>query len=269
MKHQLSFAQNQILNFYTSTLFKPINVNVHAKFLSHETLLKMFLIIRKFQKNSSLIFQVLISNTPFCFNDSTAVPTTQEGSSPIPSNVDPTAYDIIMLEVKELLPSPLTSLVLPPPVSETVYEMQTPALFTMAQFSPQPQPVDTENFASVNPLPSPATSSWSSGELHLYINSDTSSPSIATGPTSSSQELLLQGSIQVTQPLHSSLLHTQKWLNHNQHPSLQAFLLGLTKWQQRSSLAAQHQKQLSQIGLTLVGFVDHDHDHSHWFTHRQ
>ena len=186
MKHQMIFAQNQILNLYTSTFFNPINVNIHAKFLYHETLLKMFLIIRKIQKNSSLIFQALVSNTPFCFSDSTAVPTTQEGSSPIPPNVDPTAYDLIMLEVEDILPSPLTPLVLPPPVPETVYEMQTPALFTMAQPSPQPQSVDTANFASVNPMPSPATSSWSSGELHLYIDSDTSSPSIATGPTSSS-----------------------------------------------------------------------------------
>ena len=114
-----------------------------------------------------------------------------------------------MLEVEDILPSPLTPLVLPPLEPEPVCEMQTPALFTMAQSSPQPQSMDTANNAWVNLLPSAATSCSSSGEFHLYIDSDTSSPSIAVGPTSSSQELLLQGSIQVPQPPHSSQLHTQ------------------------------------------------------------
>ena len=54
--------------------------------------------------------------------------------------------------------------------------------------------------AQVNPLPSPATSSSSSGELNLYIDRDTSSPSTAVGQPSSSQELLLQGNTQVPQP---------------------------------------------------------------------
>ena len=77
--------------------------------------------------------------------------------------------------------------------------MQTPALFTMAQSSPQPQSVDTANYARVNPLPSPANFSSSSGELHLYIDSDTSSTSVPTGLQSSSQEPL-QGTSQVPQP---------------------------------------------------------------------
>ena len=129
-----------------------------------------------------------------------------------------------MLEVDGILPSPLTPLVLPPPVTEPVCEMQTPALFTMAQSSPQPQSVDTTMSARVNPLPSPATSSSSSGELRLYIDSDGNSPSLNRGPTSSSQELLLQGdqppapisSIAppniVTVP-HSSQSHLPSWAN--------------------------------------------------------
>ena len=86
-----------------------------------------------------------------------------------------------MLEVDDILPSPLTPLVLAPTVPEPVCKMQTPILFTMAQSSPQPQSVDTTNYARMNPLPSPATSSSSSGALHLYIDSDTSSPSVPTG----------------------------------------------------------------------------------------
>ena len=46
----------------------------------------------------------------------------------------------------------------------------------------------------VNPLPSPTTSSSSSGELPLFIENDPSSPSVPIGPLSLSQQLLLQGS---------------------------------------------------------------------------
>ena len=70
----------------------------------------------------------------------------------------------------------------------------------MAQSSLQPQPVDATNYVRVNPMPSPATSSSNSGEIHLYIDSDTSSPSIHVGPPSSSQEPLLQGDHTVSQP---------------------------------------------------------------------
>ena len=93
-----------------------------------------------------------------------------------------------MLEVDDILPSPLTPLVLAPTVPQPVCEMQTTALFTMAQTSPQPQSVDTANYARVNPLPSPAPSSSSSSELHLYIDSNTSPPTVPTGQHSSSQE---------------------------------------------------------------------------------
>ena len=93
-----------------------------------------------------------------------------------------------MLEVDDILPSPLTPLVLAPTVPEPVCETQTPALFTMAQTSPQPQSVDTANYARVNPLPSPATSSSSSGELHLYIDSDKIPPTVPSGQHSSSQD---------------------------------------------------------------------------------
>ena len=105
-----------------------------------------------------------------------------------------------MLEVENILPSPLNPLVLPPPAPEPVCEMLTPALFKMAQSSSQPQSVDTTNYRRGNPLPSSATSSSSSGELNLYIDSDTSSPSVAVGPQSSSQMLSLHGDSLVPQP---------------------------------------------------------------------
>ena len=105
-----------------------------------------------------------------------------------------------MLQVEDILPSALTLLMLPPPVPEPICEIQTPAPFTMAHSSPQPLSVDTAYFARANPLPSPASSSSSSGELHQYIDSDTSSPSVPVGPQSSSQYLLLQGTNQVPQP---------------------------------------------------------------------
>ena len=63
-----------------------------------------------------------------------------------------------MLEVEDILPSPLT----PKPVCE----MQTPALFTIGQSSPQPQSVDTAKYARVfrclQPPPHPP----------LQVNSD-------------------------------------------------------------------------------------------------
>ena len=216
VKHQLILTRNQIFNLYTYTLFNLISVNAHVEFLFHETLLTKILTIRKFQKNFFLTFHVLVSNIFFCFTNSTPVPTHHEGGSPIPPNVDPTAYDLIMLEVDDILPSPLTPRVPAPTVPEPVCEMQTPALFTMAQSSPQPHSVVTASYARVNPLPSPATSSLSSGELHLYIHSDTSSPSVPAGPQSSSHELLLQG----TSHSHPTLLYcTQLTLTlHTKQP---------------------------------------------------
>ena len=136
------------------------------------------------------------------------MPTHQEGGSPIPPNVNPTAYDLISLEVDDILPSPLTPLVLHPTVPEPVCKMQTPALFTMAQASPQPQSVDTANYARVTPLPSAATSSSSSGELHLCIDSDASSLSVLIGLHSSSQEPLPQGNSQAPPPPSSLVAHT-------------------------------------------------------------
>ena len=108
-----------------------------------------------------------------------------------------------MLEVDDILPSPLTPLELASTVPNKFAKRKHPPS------SPQPQSVDTANFARVNPLLSPATSSSSSGELHLYIDSDTSSPSVPTGLQSSSQELLVQGTIQVPQsPPLVSIAHT-------------------------------------------------------------
>ena len=74
-----------------------------------------------------------------------------------------------MLEIEDILPSPVAPLVLPHAVPETVCEMQTPALFTKAQPSPQPQSLNTTNYARVNPLPSPATSS------SIFFNTESSS----------------------------------------------------------------------------------------------
>ena len=128
-----------------------------------------------------------------------------------------------MLEVDDILPSPLTPLVLAPRVPKPVCEMQTPALFTMVQTSPQPQSVDTANYARVNPLPSPATSSSSSDKLHLYIDSDTSSPTVPAGLQSSSQEL--QGTSQVPHPpplistAHTAVSTTQPPIQPTHIPS--------------------------------------------------
>ena len=163
-----------------------------------------------------------------------------------------------MLEVDDILPSPLTPLVLALTVPEPVCEMQTLALFTTAQSSPQP---------------SPATSSSSWGELHLYIDRVTSSPSVPTGQQSSSQELLLQGTSQVPQlpPLFSTA-HTAV---STSQPPIQP--TNIPSWADEVATAEQvtpHQRRLSPNGripwsVTLVGSVEHDHDHSHWFTHRQ
>ena len=53
---------------------------------------------------------------------------------------------------------------------------------------PHSHSVDTANYAGVNPLPSPATCSSSSRELHFYVDSDTSPPTVPAGQHSSSQE---------------------------------------------------------------------------------
>ena len=198
MKDQLTVARNQSLHLHT---FQPNNLNAHMEFLFHGTLLIKILTIRKFQKNFFLTFQELVFNTfPVLATPMQFPPNTKDARQPPPPNVDPTAYDLIMLEVDDILPSALTPLVLAPTVPEPICKMQTPALFTMAQSSPQPQSVNVANCARVKPLPSPTTSSSSSGELHLYIGSDASSPSVPAGPQSSSQELLLQGTSQVPQP---------------------------------------------------------------------
>ena len=110
-----------------------------------------------------------------------------------------------MLEVDDILPWALTPFVLAPRVPEPVSEMQTLALFTMAQTSLHQQSVDAAKYARVNPLPSPATSSSSSGKFHLYINSETGLPFVPTAQRSSSQEL--QAPSQVPQLPHAQL-HT-------------------------------------------------------------
>ena len=228
MKQILTLARNEIFNLYIYTLFNQINSNPHVKFLFRKTLMEKILIIRKYKKNFFLIFQALESNTLFCFSDSTVVSHHQEKGSPIHPNVDPTAYDLIMLEVDDILPSPLTPLVLAPTVPEPVCEMQTPALFTTAQSSPQPQSVDTANYARVNPLPSPATSSSSSSQSTCRL-SDTSSPSVPVGTHSLSHEPLLQGSSQVPQPPSSfSITHTA--ISTAQPPPQQTQQTSISSW---------------------------------------
>ena len=83
MKHQLNLARNQIFNLYTYTLFNLISVKAHVEFIFHETLLKNILTIRKLQKNSFYLPSTRLQHS-FCFSNSTAVPTHQEGGSPIP-----------------------------------------------------------------------------------------------------------------------------------------------------------------------------------------
>ena len=162
-----------------------------------------------------------------------------------------------MLEVEDILPSPLTPLILP----ESVYEMQTPALSTKAQSSPQPQSVDTANYAWVNPLPSPTTTSSSSGELHLYIDSDSSPPSTAVRPSSSSQEMLLQGNIRV--PLFSTA-HKAVPTSQPQPQSTR-----ISSWADEVATAEHSDRSTPETVISkwahCVGFVDHDQDRSHWW----
>ena len=137
--------------------------------------------------------------TVLCFNDTTAVnPGPQDGGSTTPINVDP--YDLIMLDFDDFLPLSLTPLVLPLTMPEPVCEMQTPALFTIAHASPQPQSVDLATHIRLISLPSPATCSSSSGEFHLHIGSYKKSPTTPTATLSSSQEFLLHGRQPVPQP---------------------------------------------------------------------
>ena len=109
---------------------------------------------------------------------------------------------LIWLDVIDILPSPLAPLVVTLPVPESVCEIQAPALITMAKASPQPHSVDVATYSRVNPLPSPATSSSSSGgELPLFIWSDSNSPAaIPPGTINSSQELLIKGQQPPQQP---------------------------------------------------------------------
>ena len=164
-------------------------------FLSQETLLKTILTIKKFQKNSFLIFQALAFTTLFVLVTPLQFPPTRkEGHQFL------RPFDIQPHHVGGGRHSALTPHATGAATPSTRTDLQTPALFTIAQSSPQPQSVYTANYARVNPLPSSAISYSSSGELPLHIESDTSSTSLAIGQTSSSQELLIQGQTQVSQP---------------------------------------------------------------------
>ena len=96
----------------------------------------------------------------------------------------------------------------------------------MAQSSPQPESVDTLNYARVNPLPLPATSSSSLEELHLHFESDTISPS-------SSQELLLQGD----QQPHPTIEKTTNELTFTSQ--LQPQLTTISSWADEFAIAEQ------------------------------
>ena len=79
---------------------------------------------------------------------------------------DPTQYRLIMMDVNYILPSsPLLPMLMAPSMPEQVCEMQTLALFTMAQGSPQLQLVLAATCSRVKTLPSPITSYSFSGEL--------------------------------------------------------------------------------------------------------
>ena len=67
----------------------------------------------------------------------TVNPVSQDGGPLIPRNIKGTAYDLNILDVDDILPSPLTPLVVPPLVPELVYEKQTAVFFTMARAYPQ------------------------------------------------------------------------------------------------------------------------------------
>ena len=105
-----------------------------------------------------------------------------------------------------------------------------------AQSFPQPQSVDTINYARVNPLPSPATSSSSSGKLHLYNESVTSSPLVTVGPPSSSQEVLHQGDQLVPQPPPIFATTTNTLTSTSQLP-LQP--MNISSWSDEVSIAEQ------------------------------
>ena len=53
-----------------------------------------------------------------------------------PSTLHTPPYDLIMLEIDDILPSLITPLALARTVPDPVCEMQTPALFTMVQIPP-------------------------------------------------------------------------------------------------------------------------------------
>ena len=135
---------------------------------------------------------------------------------------------------------------------------------------PQPLSVDKINYAQVPPLPSPATPSSSSGELHLYIESDTSTPSIPVRPLSSSHELVLQGDQPMPQlPPILRQSRTQQTPDHNHQPNIRVSPLGLMRLPEQNNQVALRLKRSFQFGHTLAGFVDLDHGLNHWCFHNQ
>ena len=94
----------------------------------------MILIIKKFRSKLSLIKTSTIAWHYSSFNDTTDV--TQctsahlEGSS-IPSSVERTEYDLLMMNLVDIVPSPLTTMVLPDPNLEPVCEMRVLSLITV------------------------------------------------------------------------------------------------------------------------------------------
>ena len=110
-----------------------------------------------------------------------------------------------MLDVDDILSSPVAPLVLAPPVAEPVCEIaQRLPLFEIAQASLQPQSVDAVTYEWMNSLPSLATSFSCSGELPLFIGSGPNSPTAIAGTLSSSQQLQLERQ-QPTQQLSQQL----------------------------------------------------------------
>ena len=167
------------------------------------TLLIKILIIKKVRRNFFLTAQVPVFNIFF-------VLVTPQQSQPTKKEADRSPQMSTLRHTTSLCWRLMTSC--HHPSLRWYWQPQYPSQFLKCEQLPssrwrtQPQSVDTVNYAQVNPLPSPATSSSSSGELHLYIDSGTSSPSVPALPHSSSQEP--QRITEVPQPPPLSTAHT-------------------------------------------------------------
>ncbi|XP_075261120.1 uncharacterized protein LOC142352851 [Convolutriloba macropyga] len=117
------------------TVPKPVVYNVHLAEVEDGAKLEPLNIPFIFKENYDeiLILSDVGCDSILCCDFTTVNPTSQDGGSWIPPNVEPTEYELIMLEVDDILLSPSTPLVLPPLVPKLVSGMPMLAVFTMAQ----------------------------------------------------------------------------------------------------------------------------------------